>query len=122
MCRKIACNRNEVVPALVAVPPCRELPATRLQHLIGVEACILAQHRTRERGDQRLRRRAEREMACHQPCREIDLPLSVESVEQGDTDRLRIGGQNIERLPPPPPGARPRAPVVGGEKERPRPL
>jgi hypothetical protein len=40
------------VPALVAVAPCGELPDSRLQHLIGMEACIFAQQRTRERGDQ----------------------------------------------------------------------
>src|SRR6266576_13639 len=98
MGRKIADNRNEDVPALVGVAPCGELPDTRLQHLIGVEACIFAQHRTRERGDQRLRRMAEREMACHQPCREIDLSLPVEGVEQGGTDRLWIRGQIIQLL------------------------
>ena len=98
MGREIAGNRNEDVPALVGVAPYGELPDSRLQHLIGMEACIFAQHRTRERGDQRLRRMAEREMPCHQPCREIDLSLPVEGVEQGGADRLRIGGQVVELL------------------------
>src|SRR5271166_5118818 len=63
-----------------------------------MEACIFAQHDMRERGDQRLRRMAEREMPCQQPCREIDLSLPVEGVEQGGTDHLRVGGQVVELL------------------------
>src|SRR5438552_12846179 len=52
----------------------------------------------RERGDQRLRRMAEREMPCHQACSEIDLSLPVEGVEQGGADRLWIRAQIIEPL------------------------
>src|SRR3984893_9201619 len=63
-----------------------------------MEACIFAQHRVRERGDQRLRRMAEREMPCHQACGEIDLSLPVEGVEQGGADRLWIRGQIIELI------------------------
>ena len=59
---KIAGNRNEDVAAFVGVAPLSELPESRLQHLIGMEARIFAQQRIRERGDQRLRRMAEREM------------------------------------------------------------
>jgi hypothetical protein len=62
---KIPGNRNEDVPASVGVAPRRELPNSRLQHLISMEACIFAQHRTCERGDQRLRRMAKGEMASH---------------------------------------------------------
>jgi hypothetical protein len=43
------------VPTAVGVAPRGELPDTRLQHLIGVEACIFAQHCTCERDDQCLR-------------------------------------------------------------------
>src|SRR5437879_13895320 len=57
-----------------------------------------AQHPTRGRGDQRLRRLAEREMPCHQAGGEIDLSLPVEGVEQGGADRLWIRGQIIELL------------------------
>src|SRR5438094_6917916 len=96
MGRQIAGNRDEDVPALVRVAPRAELPDSRLQHLIRMEARIFAQHRTRERGDQRLWRMAEREMPCHQACGEIDLSLPVEGVEQGGADRLWIRGQIIE--------------------------
>ena len=88
MGRKIASDRDEDVPALVGVAPLSELPDSRLQHLIGMKTCIFAQHCMRERGDQRLRRMAEREMPCHQACGEIDLSLPVEGVEQGGADRL----------------------------------
>src|SRR6059058_5058018 len=97
MDRQIAGNRDEDVPALVRVAPRAELPDSRLQHLIRMETCIFAQHRMRERGGQRLRRMAEREMPCHQACGEIDLSLPVEGVEQGG-DRLWIRGQIIELL------------------------
>src|SRR6266581_4245364 len=98
MGRQIAGNRDEDVPALVRVAPRAELPDSRLQHLIRMETCIFAQHRMRERGDQRLRRMAEREMPCHEACGEIDLSLPVEGVEQGGADRLWIRGQIIELL------------------------
>src|SRR2546430_14504715 len=99
MGRQIAGNRDEDVPALVRVAPRAEWPDSRFQHLIRMEACIFAQHRMRERGDQRLRRMAEREMPCHQACGEIDLSLPVEGVEQGGADRLWIRRQIIELLP-----------------------
>ena len=44
MGRQIAGNRDEDVPALVRVAPRAELPDSRLQHLIRMEACIFAQH------------------------------------------------------------------------------
>ena len=37
-------------------------------------------------------------MPRHQPCREINLLLPVERIEQGVADRLLIGGQVIEPL------------------------
>ena len=102
---KIAGNRDEDVPALVRVAPRAELPNSRLQHLIRMEACIFAQHRMRERGDQRLRRMAEREMPGHQPCGEIDLSLPVKGVEQGGADCLRHR-QADHRAAHPSPGMR----------------
>src|SRR3984893_13593431 len=108
MGRQIAGNRDEDVPALVRVAPRAELPDSRLQHLIRMEARIFAQHRMRERGDQRLRRMAEREMPCHQACGEIDLSLPVEGVEQGGADRIWIRGQIIELLAAVTSDARPR--------------
>src|SRR5438477_2665375 len=98
MGRQIAGNRDEDVLGLVRVASRAELPDSCLQHLIRMEACIFAQHRMRQRGDQRLRRMAEREMPCHQPCGEIDLSLPVEGVEQGGADPLWIRGQIIEPL------------------------
>src|SRR6266480_6232197 len=98
MGRQIAGNRDEDVPTLVRVAPRAELPDSRLQYLIRMEACIFAQRRMRERGDQRLRRMAAREMPCHQACGEIDLSLPVEGVEQGGADRLWIREQIIELL------------------------
>src|SRR5262249_11553471 len=96
MGREIACNRNEDVSALVSPAPRGELADSRLQHLVSMEASIFAQHRMRDRSNQRLWRMAEREVLCDQPCREIDLSLPVEGVEQGGADRLRIGGQIVE--------------------------
>lgn len=98
MGRHIAGNRDQDVPARVRVTPRAELPDSRLQHLIRMEAGIFAQHCMGERGDQRLRRMAEREMPGHQAGGEIDLSLPVEGVEQGGADRLGIRGQIIELL------------------------
>jgi hypothetical protein len=95
---QIAGNRDEDVPALVRVAPRAELPHSRFQHLIRMETCIFAQHRMRERGDQRVWRMAECEMPCHQPCGEIDLSLAVEGVQQGGADCLWIRGQIVQLL------------------------
>ena len=75
MGREIAGDGNEDVAALVGVAPYAKLPDAGLQHLIGVEARIFAQHRAGERGNQRLRRVAERKVARNEPCRGVDLPL-----------------------------------------------
>jgi hypothetical protein len=34
-------------------------------------------------------------MASHETCREVDLPLPVQGVEQSDAERLGIGGQIV---------------------------
>ena len=95
---EIAGDRNENMPALVGVAPEAKLPDPGLQHLVGMEAQVFPQHRMRERGDQRLRRVAKRQVPRHQPCRKINLSLAVEGVEQGGPDRLRVGGQVVELL------------------------
>jgi len=41
---------------------------------------------------------AKREMARHEPCRQIDLPLPVESIEQSDAELLGIGRQIVRPL------------------------
>src|SRR5215467_1499090 len=115
---KIAGDGYEDVPTLTGVAPYGELPDSRLQHLIGMEARVFAQHRTRERGDQRLRRIAKPEMPRHQPCREIDLPLAVEGVEQGGADRLRIRGQVVKLLAALPGNARRRHIEIAREVQR----
>jgi hypothetical protein len=69
------------VSTRVGIAPCVELPDARLQYLIGMEASVFAQHREGKSGDQRLRRVAEHTMACHKPCRELDLMLPVERIE-----------------------------------------
>jgi hypothetical protein len=42
---QVAGNRNEDAPAFVGVAPRGDLPDSRLQHLIGMEASIFAQQR-----------------------------------------------------------------------------
>src|SRR6516164_7610783 len=94
MGRKIAGDRNEDVAALATLAPRGELADSRLQHLVGVEARIFPQYSMRKRRNQGLRRVAEREVPCHQPCCEINLSLPVEGVKQGSADY--IGGQVVE--------------------------
>ena len=104
---EIAGDRNENMPALVGVAPEAELPDPGLQHLVGVEARVFPKHRMRERGDQRLRRVAKRQVPRHQPCRKINLSLPVERVEQGgrgspprrQADRRAAHHPRLERGP-----------------------
>jgi hypothetical protein len=79
---EIAGDRDEDAPAFIRVAPEGELPDPRLQHLVGVEARVFPEHRARERGDQRLRRMAKRQVPRQQPGREINLCLAVERIEQ----------------------------------------
>ena len=55
MRRQIAGDRNQDMPALVGIAPNGELSDPRFQHLIGVEACVLAEHRRRKSGDKPFR-------------------------------------------------------------------
>ena len=96
---EISGDRNEDAPALIGVAPDGELPDSRLQHLVAMKARVFPQHRMRERCDQCPRRMAELEMPCHEPCRKINLSLTVECVEQGGPDGLLIGRQIVELLP-----------------------
>ena len=50
---KVARDGDQDVPALLGVAPLAELPHARLEHLVGVEARILAEQRLRERRDER---------------------------------------------------------------------
>jgi hypothetical protein len=59
------CRPLTSVSAFLGIAPPGELPDSRLQHLIGMEARIFPQHRPRERGDQHLRRMAKLEMPRH---------------------------------------------------------
>jgi hypothetical protein len=78
--------------------PCGKRPDTPLQHPIGVKASIFAQVSKRERGDQCLRRMAEREVARHKPRRRVNPQLLFEDVKRHRSDRPFIGGKVIELL------------------------
>jgi hypothetical protein len=95
---EVSCDRNEDATALVRVAPDGELPGPGFQHLVGVEARVFPQHRMSERGDQRLRRMAKGQVSRHQPCREINLSLPVECVEQSGPEGLLIGRQIVQLL------------------------
>jgi hypothetical protein len=96
MGRQVAGGRNQDMPTLVGRAPNGELSHPRFQHLIRMKACVLAEHCQRKGADQPFRRMAKFEMPRHQPCRLIDLSLSVESIEQGGADHFRIGWQVLE--------------------------
>jgi hypothetical protein len=44
---QVPCDRNQDMPALVAVAPLAKLPDTCLKRLVGMKARILAEERTR---------------------------------------------------------------------------
>jgi hypothetical protein len=84
---EVACHGYQDVAALVSVAPFVELPHARLEHLVGVEARVLAQHGGGQRGDQQVWRMAEPKMTGDQPCRQLDLVPAVEAVEQSRLQR-----------------------------------
>ena len=61
---------------------------------------------------------AECEMACHEPRREVDLPLPVEGVKQSGSECLDIGGQIVEEVAVVARDARWRHVQIAGEIER----
>jgi len=65
MGRQIAGDRNQDMPTLVGIAPNGELSDPRFQHLIRMEACVLAEHCQRKGGDQPFRRMAKLEMPRH---------------------------------------------------------
>ena len=77
---EIAGDRDEDMPALVGITPLAELSHASVQHLVGMETCVLAQERSRQGGDQRLHRVTKREMPRDETRGEIDLPLSIEDI------------------------------------------
>src|ERR1700692_3312683 len=94
----VAGDCDEDAPALVGIAPNPELPHPGLQHLVGMESGVFPKHCMRERGDQRLWGMAKGLMADDQSCRKIDLSLAVKRVEQGSTDRLRLGWKVVQAL------------------------
>ena len=72
---EITGDRNEDMLALVSIAPSKELPDAGFEHLIGVEACVFAQHRKDQRGDQQFWRVAHPKVPHDQPCCEIKLSL-----------------------------------------------
>ena len=94
---EITGDGDEDMPAFVGVAPLAELSHAGVQHLVGMEPCVLAQQRPRQRGDQRLHRVTKREMTRDKTRGEIDLSLPIECVEQSEEDLLDISGQVIKR-------------------------
>ena len=104
--REIARHGDQDMAAFVGVAPLLELPHTRLEHLVGVEARVLAQHGSGQRGDQQVWRMAEPKMTGDQPCRQLDLVPAVEAVEQGRLQRHWLRWQIVQPASPFSPGRR----------------
>ena len=71
---EITGDGDEDMPAFVGVARA-ELSHAGVQRLVGMETCVLAQQRPRQRGDQRLHRVTKREVTRDKTRGEIDLPL-----------------------------------------------
>jgi hypothetical protein len=98
MSGEIAGDSNEDVPTLSGVAPLRELSHAGLEHLIGMEAGVLAQQDPPERRDESLGRMSEREMARDQPGCCIHLLLPIKRIEQSDPEFLRIRRKVVQSL------------------------
>ena len=96
MGRQIAGDSDEDVPALVAVSPFTKLPNARLEHLVGMKTCILAEQRPRKGRDQPVGRVTQDKMAGDEPRRSIDLVLTIEGIEQCSADLLGRDRKVIE--------------------------
>ena len=75
---EIAGDSDEDMPALVGIAPLAELPHARVQRLVGMETCVLAQQCPRQRDDQHLHRVTERQMTRDETRGEIDLSLPID--------------------------------------------
>src|SRR5258708_5408091 len=63
---EISRGRDQNMATRLALPPFPILTHTSLEYLVDVEACVLAQHRARERGDQHIERVEQQEIACNE--------------------------------------------------------
>jgi hypothetical protein len=87
-----------------------------------MKACILTEQPLRERGDQRGRRMAKREMARDQAAGLIDLPLAIERVQESRADVLDCVGKVVEPVAGLAWEPRRRHVEVAGEIDRHRPV
>ena len=78
------------MPGLIAVSPFTKLPNARLEHLVGMETCILAKECPRKGRDQLLGRVTQDKMAGDEPRRGIDLVLTIEGIEQMGADFIDL--------------------------------
>ena len=76
--------------------PFTELSHPRLQHLVGVKACILTKQSVRECGYKLIGRVAERKMARDQTADQVDLPLAIESLQQSRADGPNVGREVVQ--------------------------
>ena len=62
---EVASNRDKDMPPRFRVPPFAELTYPGVEHLKGMEACVLARQSMRQGRNDQIRRMAQREMADH---------------------------------------------------------
>src|SRR3954449_7661266 len=102
------------MPPRSAVAPFRKLPDACFEHLIGMEARVLAQKRAPEGRDEILRRVPEGKMTRNEAGGGIDLPLAIEDVEQSGREGFRFWREIVQRIALPPPPTRPPGGWEGG--------
>jgi len=95
---QIPCNGNENMPTLLAVAPLVRLPHARLEHLVGMDACVLPEQRPRKGRDQCVGRMTQRKVTGNQVRRRTDLLLAVKGVEDRSEDVFGTDRQVIEPL------------------------
>src|SRR3954447_11387374 len=86
------------MPPRSAVAPFRKLPDACFEHLIGMEARVLAQKRAPEGRDEILRRVSDGKMTRNEAGGGIDLPLAIEDVEQSGRKGFRFCREIVQRI------------------------
>ena len=79
----VARDCNQDVTPRRALTPLPILLHASLKHLIGMEFGVLAQHRARKRGDQRLHRMTEDEITGNEAASRLNGSLAIERSEKG---------------------------------------
>src|SRR4051794_12370003 len=91
-------NRDQDMATRLALSPIAVLAHARLEHLVGVEACVLAQDRMRQGRDQRVNRVAEQKVLRDKARRGRYRALAIQRRQERTKQTLGTDREGCQRI------------------------